>query len=107
MEKVMTENTFLHDELARRRVADELDRAARGGNKRTRYPEGFIFNQEWIEAHPEEIAKKRAAEQRRADQRRVAGQKHKGKGRALDTEGTGGPSGTVEDGNAPAVMHED
>jgi hypothetical protein len=102
----MTGNTFLHDELARRRAADELDRAARGGNKRTRYPEGFIFDQEWIKAHPEEIAEKRAAEQRRADQRRVASQKRKGKGRTLDTEGTGGPSGTVQDENAPAVMHE-
>jgi hypothetical protein len=44
----------------------------------------FVFDQEWYESHPEELAKKRVAEKKRAADRRTAAQKPKGKGRVLD-----------------------
>jgi hypothetical protein len=107
MEKLLAEKTMLEDELKRRTSSDELHKAARGGNKRTRYPSGFVFNQEYFETQQAEIAERRAAEKKRTDERRVAARKQKGKGRALDTGGAGGPSRTVQDENTPAVMHQD
>ncbi len=51
-------------DVAKLQASQELDQAARASNKRTRYPQGHLFDQEYQEEHAEELAERKREEER-------------------------------------------
>ncbi len=54
-ERVEAEKVLLEKDLEKRWAAEELDKAARGSNKRTRFPQGQLFDQKYQEDHAQEL----------------------------------------------------
>ena len=82
LELSQAEVVLLKADLARRVAAEELDRSARGSKKRTRFPQGELFNQEYQDSHAAELAERREAEKQ---------SREKKKGRARAKKQVGGP----------------
>ena len=70
LERSEARNELTAFDLEKRREADELDRVARGSKKRTRFPQGQLFDHTYMVDHAEELTtrkgKERAAGERRA-----------------------------------------
>ena len=97
-EKSQAENVLLQKDLEKWRAADELDKAARGSNKRTRFPQGHLFDQKYQEDHAEELQERKEAEKEgRAKKRRAAAAKGKGRASALVESSEAGPSNTMRE----------
>ena len=92
------ERLLLAQDIERRQAAEELDRAARASRKRTRFPQGNVFDEGYADAHAEGLASRKAGEEdRRCVQRNVAARGKRRARAATQTIGAG-PSNT---------MHED
>lgn len=80
-------------EVAKLRASQEVDRAARASNKRTRFPQGHLFDQHYQEAHAEEIAEqKREEEKRKAANKAAARRKNPPTAPNADESCLAGPS---------------
>ena len=75
LETSLAEKELLEQDLARRTASERLDREVRGSGKRTRFPQGELFDSAYQDAHAEELVA-------RKDREKEARQKRKGKGRA-------------------------
>ena len=82
----MTEKQLLEQDLERREAASQLDRVARGSNKRQRFPQGQLFDQKYQEDHAEELAKRKREENDRKKTKRSSA-RPKGKENASNWEG--------------------
>ena len=96
---------LLEKDAERHEAAAQLDRAARGSRKRTRYAQGQLFDQKYQEDHAEELAERRRAEEQRRQIRRP-----RGRPRRLvevqdhDEECIGGPSTLVQESDVEACI---
>ena len=97
-ERVEAEKVLLEKDLEKRWAAEELDKAARGSNKRTRFPQGQLFDQKYQEDHAQELqARKDAEKEGRARKKRAAGAKWKVKAPNTVESLEAGPSNTVQE----------
>ena len=71
LEEVLAQKVLLERDLERQNAAAELDRVGRSRGKRTRYPMGFVFDQQYEEDHAEELAERRREEEGRKRARRT------------------------------------
>ena len=82
-QKVAAEKTLLEADIARRDAAAALDRAARASKKRTRFPQGQLFDQQYQDQHEAELAQRKATELESREKKKADAQaSRKGKGRA-------------------------
>ncbi len=97
-ERVEAEKVLLEKDLEKRWAAEELDKAARGSNKRTRFPQGQLFDQKYQENHAQELqARKDAEKEGRARKKRAAGAKGKVKAPNTVESLEADPSNTVRE----------
>ena len=68
---------LLEKDMERREAAAELDQAARGSKKRTRYAQGQLFDQKYQEDHAEELAKRKEAEEGKKQAKKARGRPRK------------------------------
>ncbi len=61
----MRRRSYSKHDLRRLQTAEELDRAAIGSKKRTRYPQSQLFDQMYQEDHADEIQKAEGEGKRR------------------------------------------
>ena len=88
---------LLEKDLEKRQAAEELDRAARGSGKRTRFPQGHVFHQAYADTHAEELAGRKAAEAERRRVKRNAAARDKRRACATTQTIGSGPSNTVHE----------
>ena len=69
-EKLVAKVEFLEADIERRDAAEALNKAARGGGKRTRYPQGQLFDTDHRERHVEELAARKEREKQAREQKR-------------------------------------
>ena len=82
-QKVAAEKTLLEADITRRDAAAALDRAARASKKRTRFPQGQLFDQQYQDQHEAELAQRKATELESREKKKADAQaSRKGKGRA-------------------------
>lgn len=80
LDRALAENILLREEIQKRQASGELDKAARAGGKRTRFPQGHVFDQKYQEDHAEKLALRKEAE-RQAREKRAAEARSKRKGK--------------------------
>ena len=96
LEKMLAEKDLMAVEQEKRQEAAELLEAARGKGKRTKHSHGQLFDQNYAEKHSEQLAERKEREEKaQKDRARKSQANRKGKGRALDTVETAGPSNSV------------
>ncbi|KAK8844642.1 hypothetical protein IAR55_006489 [Kwoniella newhampshirensis] len=76
-EKVTAEKALLEKDIEKRKAAKELDKAACGSNKRTRFPQGELFDQEHRETHKEELKERKRAETEAREKKRAEARRRK------------------------------
>jgi len=67
----------MEKDAERQEAAEELDKVARGSEKRTRFPLGHLFDQKYQEVHAEELSERRQAEEQRKAQKKARGRPRK------------------------------
>ena len=91
------EKVLMREDIERRQAARDLDKVARGSKKRTRFPQGHIFNQEYQDAHPDELAERKATEEENRRVKRNVAARERRRLHALAQSLEAGPSGTVHE----------
>jgi len=75
--QVTAKNVLMEKDAERQEAAEELDKVARGSNKRTRFPQGQLFDQKYQEDHLEELSERRQAEEQRKAPKKARGRPRK------------------------------
>ena len=97
-DQMAAKNVLLEKDLERREAAEKLDRAARGSNKRQRFPQGHLFDSEYAEDHAQELAARKVVEEgRKAAKRRPAQARRQQEASKPVQEGQAGPSTRPEE----------
>ena len=71
LEDALAHMVVLERDIEWRKASDEQDREARSQGKRTRYPQGQLFDQLYHDEHAEELAERRGAEEGRKRKRKA------------------------------------
>ena len=91
--KLSAKTVLLEQDQAKRQAANELDLAARRSNKRTRFPQGHLFDQKYQEEHAQELAERKEREKQSKGKKKAAARPRKQAGGSDSVHGpTAGPS---------------
>ena len=93
-EQWLTEATLMRKEKEEREGAETLDREVRGNGKRSKFTEGFLFDQKWVENHPEAIAEMKGKAKEKEQPKKPRGTSRRKVGLSKVFNAVAGPSGT-------------
>jgi hypothetical protein len=92
-----SETVLLKKDMQKRKAAEELDEAISMKGTRRRHPQGYVYDQNWADKHPNELTELRKEEEDRKKEKRREAAREKRQAQKLLKQSQAGPSTIVSE----------